>query len=729
MNLELSESATLLQDTLDRFFAEQGTADRYRACDASGLDQVIWADFVELGFHQLRTPEDRGGVGGSLIDAVLLAEAFGASFAAIPALEAMLANRLLALLDTEASRLAAAGLAEAGGFAVLALHDGRVLPEQIVPGAATAWCVVVRHGESLRMIRLNRAEADPTTGLDGARIVTFAAAAGVELARGSDACGRFEAILSEWKLLQAAAMVAGAQKALRSAAAYARDRIVFDRPIGSFQGLAHPLADALVDTDGAALLVRRAVEAIAGDRSDAGAFVEMAWWWSGRAAANAAIKAMRAFGGYGVTLEHDAQIHVRRITATSLLLGDPAQALERAADCLWSDGAPPPSLPEAGDVALSFEFDEKAAAIAERARTIFARHVAEHGPVGRHDIPLNKALAADGLLYPDLPTAFGGGGYDGMAAAAIKYVFSEFDATHVTVSTTSMLAKMIVHFGTDAARAELLPRLAGGDAYGALCYSEPSGGSDIFAARSSAVPDGDDWVINGQKVFTSGGHTGSFGLFLARTSESKHGGLTMFVVPLDQPGYSYTPVQTMSDDRTNITFYEDVRVPDRYRLGEVDGGVKVLAAALTLEQSDGPLYVARLDRILRLAVTFAQRSQGAKPRLIDSPDVRRRLAAVATHREVADVLSRRTIWAGAHGSQRKYHGPAAKLAGSEAWVSCSTDLMRLMAPFSIDQRDPIVAPLEEAFRASFASTIYAGTSEVQRSIIAEDGLGLPRSRS
>lgn len=734
MNLAPSEDQVLLRDALAKALARESTPARIRKAEAAGHDAALWKVFAEMGLPLLRVDEDHGGAAGSLLDAVIVAETLAEDLASIPGVDAIVAAGLLSSLGGEQALGELARLAEGGPPLALALHDAVEAPDQLVGSAAAAAAIIFRQGDEVRLLAVDAGPPDANTGSLPCRRTSFPTGAGAPLAKGPAAVACFEAAVAEWKLLTAASIAAAARKAIENAAAYARERHAFGRPIGSFQGLAHPIAEAHAEVEGAALLVRRAVTSIAAGDSQAAALVSMSVWWAAKTGVGAATKAMRAFGGYGMTNEYDAQLYLRRITAWSLLTGAPDEELERAGDRLWTgvSGA----LPKPGAVDLSFEFPPEAEAAADIARRIFEEHVT---PAHRawafessdgHDPELYQKLAAAGVLYPDWPKAYGGGGYDAFAAAAIRGVFVEYAWPHVVVSVSDMLGKMIINFGSDRARREILPKLARGEVFGCLCYTEPSCGSDVFAARTTAVRDGEDWLINGQKIFTSQGHLAQYGLMLARTSDAeKHGGITLFALPVDQPGYRCDPIETIGGERTNTTFYENVRAPDAYRLGEVNGGAKVLAAALTIEQGAGDFYVGALQEILEPALEWARTTtRGGRP-AIEDRKVRARLAAVATRIHVADVLSRRTVWAAATGRARRHYGPSAKLFGSESWVSCSWDLMQLAAPDSLLQGDTPLGHLEKQYRRAIPGTIYAGTSEVQRSVIAETGLGLPRSRS
>jgi alkylation response protein AidB-like acyl-CoA dehydrogenase len=188
-------------------------------------------------------------------------------------------------------------------------------------------------------------------------------------------------------------------------------------------------------------------------------------------------------------------------------------------------------------------------------------------------------------------------------------------------------------------------------------------------------------------------------------------------------------VYTLSGERTNITYYTDVRVEDRWRIGDVDGGWRVLMAGLQEEHSGG--FGARIARLLEEAEAWAYESVGVddRPR-IEDPDVRERLARCATDKEVSTLLQRRGTWMAKNDMVPEAEGPMSKLFSSEAMERSAQDLCELVGPDALRSYFEPTAPrggrIEYGLRFSLGTTIYAGTSEIQRNIIASRGLGLPR---
>ena len=155
----------------------------------------------------------------------------------------------------------------------------------------------------------------------------------------------------------------------------------------------------------------------------------------------------------------------------------------------------------------------------------------------------------------------------------------------VTSGTTAMIARSVEKFGSPELKAEVMPRVFSGHVRLCLGYTEPEGGSDVATCKTRAVRDGDDWVINGSKMFTTGAHNCQYVFLITNTDPDapKHKSLTMFLVPLDSPGIEIQGIRTVDGDRTNIVYYSDVRVDDKYRLGEVNDGWTVVREPLNVE--------------------------------------------------------------------------------------------------------------------------------------------------
>lgn len=347
-----------------------------------------------------------------------------------------------------------------------------------------------------------------------------------------------------------------------------------------------------------------------------------------------------------------------------------------------------------------------------------------------HDAEFSAALAEQGWLAPDYPVELGGPAMSTWDKVALGEELQHFDAPVYGTITTEMVGKTLRLMASQELQDEIIPKVVTGDVVIALGYTEPESGSDVAAAQCRAVRDGREWVITGQKMFTTNAHIADYVFLLARTNTEvpKHKGLTTFLLPLDLPGIEAQAVYTLSGERTNITYYNDVRVDDRWRVGDVDDGWAVVTAALQDEHAAG--YAGHLERLLDAAEEWARTCTTATGNKLADPEVQRRLARTVAQLEVAVLLERRAIWLDEQGVTPEAEGPMAKLFSSEALVRCAQDLFELIGPDAVrnflEPSAPAAGRIEQLLRHSLGTTIYAGTSEVQRNIIAQRGLGLPR---
>jgi alkylation response protein AidB-like acyl-CoA dehydrogenase len=348
-----------------------------------------------------------------------------------------------------------------------------------------------------------------------------------------------------------------------------------------------------------------------------------------------------------------------------------------------------------------------------------------------HDDGFAKGLVDKGYFAPDWPAEFGGEQRSEMDAQVLKEEIMRVAAPVDLSETSRMVASIIRQIGTPEMKDRILAGALEGDITIALGFTEPECGSDVAAAATRAVRVGDEWIINGSKMFTTNGHIADYVFLLARTSpeKAKHKGLTMFLVPTDSEGFEAQAVWTLSGERTNITFYGDVHIGDEWRIGDVDGGWQVLGLSLQYEHASG--WGPHLGRLLHHAEKWATSSTNddGSPRITDS-DVRRRIARMAMELEVSMLLQRRCSWMVEQGQIPMAEGPMSKVFSTEALVRASQDVVEMVGPDALRSHFEPTAPeqgrFEHLLRFSVGTTIYAGTSEVQRSIIAQRGLGLPR---
>ncbi|MET8649431.1 acyl-CoA dehydrogenase family protein [Nocardia aurea] len=299
----------------------------------------------------------------------------------------------------------------------------------------------------------------------------------------------------------------------------------------------------------------------------------------------------------------------------------------------------------------------------------------------------------------------------------------------VTWGTTSIVVNSVRKHGSAELQQEVLPRLERGEVRLCLGYTEPEGGSDVAMAKTRAVRDGDQWVINGSKMFTTGAHNCQYVFLITNTDPEapKHKSLTMFLVPLDTPGIEIQGIRTVDGDRTNIVYYSDVRIDDKYRLGDVNGGWAVLMGPLNEEHGvvgaadDGLQDVSILIHQGTMMATSVDNvvSIAAKPgpdgrRLLDDTSVGYRLGRSIAKVEAA--LSAPHMFG--------------RVALAQTMRDISPDLMDILGPASVLPIETEGAAdnggMEYVYRWAPLCGIYGGTLEVFRNMIAQHVLGLGR---
>lgn len=734
MNFDLSEEQELMRGNFARFFDQQSSMARVRAAQPLGFDAALWTGLAELGAFSVRVPEDVGGLGLGLLDAVVLMEEAGRTLASGPLAETLVTARLLATLGEQTELLDR--VLSGASVVSLAFHDLAKNPVQWLSGGAVADAVIVRNQDSVVLVSLPPESRRPEANLASTPIaeVDLSALPRKTLATGADGLRAFAQGIEEWKLYISAALAGLSRESLRLAAAYASERKQFDQLIGSFQAISHPLADRLSEVDGGKYLVWKAIRDIADGSAEAAATVSLAAWWNAEHAGRAVAQALHTFGGYGLTTEYDVHLYNLRAKAWPLVLGDPQRLIEEAGRRLYAGETA--ALPDAGEVPIDFDLGDDARALAAEIDAFFQKNLTPelrakaHYSWEGHDPGLHKKMADARLLFLGWTREMGGRGVPPYAQVAAADAWEKYGWTTFAANVTQMVGTILHRFGSPEVKRDILARIIAGEAICSLGYSEPGSGSDVFAAQCKATREADgSWRIDGTKMFTSGADIADYVFMLTRTNPDvpKHKGLTMFIVPLKTPGITIQPVHTFQDERTNITFYDGVRIPDCYRLGEVDGGARTMAVGLELEHGGG--FSKPLRAMLKAAVSFCREIQRDGHALIEETQAQVRLARTAADLMVSDLLAWRSLWASVNKKPNAGFGPMAKMYSSERFLADSRDLLDLTAPYSLSKRSGPAGFLNQCYRHAQGTTIYGGTSEVHRSMIAERALGLPRTRA
>ena len=380
---------------------------------------------------------------------------------------------------------------------------------------------------------------------------------------------------------------------------------------------------------------------------------------------------------------------------------------------------------------MEFELGPHVIAYRDQIRRIIAAHhtpdaVRRQHESGTFNNPaLNRALAAEGLIERAVP---GLGAGDPIELWVLFNELEKAGAPLDALAVAVMISGVINHVGSEAQKAEVIPAVTSGEALICMGYSEPDVGSDLASLTTRAVRDGDEWVINGAKMWTTMAHEARWVILLARTDPTlpKHKGLTMFFIPMDTPGIRVDPVHTMATERTNATFYDDVRVGDDCVLGDVNGGWHVMTVALSFERGVMGGTSPGVP-LLTHAAAWARESGR-----INEPAVREKLARVVVDNQVAALLAQRSAWIAAAGGLPGLEGSMTKLFASEEYQKASRWFQEMAGAEGLLQfhQPGAVADgwIEYDARHSPVTTIYGGTTEINKNNIAERHLRLPRAR-
>jgi len=295
-----------------------------------------------------------------------------------------------------------------------------------------------------------------------------------------------------------------------------------------------------------------------------------------------------------------------------------------------------------------------------------------------------------------------------------------------------MAGPTLMRVGTSEQKKEYLPRILAGEITFCLGYTEPGAGSDLASLQTRALAKGDDYVINGQKMFITLAQHAHYCLLAARTDTDapKHRGISLFIIDMKTPGITVRPTSTIGDMAVNDLFLDDVRVPRRALVGEENQGWYHLGVALDYERAFSAAAAAYLRCTFEELLEFAKETRCNGQLLSENPRVRHKLAQLALEIEVGRMLGYRVAWLLEKGGVPFYEASIAKVFTSELEGHLTRVGMEIMGLYGQLKEGSKWAPLqgnmERAYQLAFMVAIGGGTSEIQRSIIAVIGLGLPR---
>jgi alkylation response protein AidB-like acyl-CoA dehydrogenase len=394
---------------------------------------------------------------------------------------------------------------------------------------------------------------------------------------------------------------------------------------------------------------------------------------------------------------------------------------------------------------MDFSWNSEEQAFRERVRTFLRENWRDTGAEGETDEEtgqggarrrgrdFEKRLAEHGWLTMAWPKEYGGRD----ASHVEQMIFAEECALKGAPTGgqgARMVGPMLIIHGNEEQKKEHLPKIAAGDVAWCQGFSEPGAGSDLASLQTRAIRDGDEYVINGQKIWTSGAQHSDWIHVLTRTDPDapKHRGISYFMLDMKTPGITIRPIEQMHGARGfNETFFEDVRVPAKNRLGEEHRGWYVSTTTLDFERS-GVHRAAGVERSFEPFLEYARQpnSAGEGRRVVDNPVARLNLADTATEIEIGRMFGYRVAWMQGKGLVPNYEASMSKAFNTELSQRNARRSINALGLYGGLRPGNPQAPLDGRYCITYISTvsatIAAGTSEIQRNIIATRGLGLPR---
>jgi alkylation response protein AidB-like acyl-CoA dehydrogenase len=687
-----------------------------------------WKAAADQGLHGVHLSESVGGQGFGILELAVVIAEFGRGAVPGPFVPSAIASALIAAHNPEAKVLG--DLASGATIAAYALESSLTATRQgdtlvvrgearSVPSAAQASLLVLPvagldpdpSGTEWVVIDADALEIEPVKSVDPLRPVAHVRANAVEVPA--------DRVLSNLSLAAARSLVTTllsaeavgiARWATDTAAAYAKIREQFGRPIGQFQGIKHKCAEMAADTERAVAAVWDAARAIGEGLENPEAAAEFAAAVAATLAPTAAQRCaqdcIQVHGGIGFTWEHDTNVYYRRALGIVAAFGRATDYPQLVVDTATASGM--------RKVDIDLDPDT------EKLREEIRAEVAALKAIPREE--RTAAIAEGGWVSPHLPKPWG------RSASPVEQIIiqQEFSAGRVrrpNIGIAAWLVPSIVAFGTGEQKQRFLPPTFRGEIIWCQLFSEPGAGSDLAGLTTKATKVDGGWRITGQKIWTTAAQLSQWGALLARTDPSapKHNGITYFLLDMNSEGVEVRPLRELTGNAMfNTVFIDDVFVPDDLVLGEVNRGWEVSRNTLTAERvsigsSEAP-FLANLDGLVEFLREghFDQVAQNRAGRLI-------------AEGHAAKVLNLRSTLLTIGGYDPMPAAAVSKLLSmrtSQGYAEFGVSSFGVDS--AIGDPDSVQGQWADQLLASRATTIYGGTSEVQLNIIAERLLGLPR---
>ncbi|WP_377323083.1 acyl-CoA dehydrogenase [Pimelobacter simplex] len=694
-------------------------------------DAREWSAWAAAGLTSLPVPEEHGGEGLGLdAVAVLLREA-GRRAVQVPAWETLCCGALtLAGHGTDAQRKELLpGIASGEVVVTPALHGSATYADGTLSGrklavtyaerahrllvvatdGATGRAVVALvdpHGPGVTLAPSSASSANPqhTVVLDGAPADLL----------DEGAAERLDALARTGLTVTAAGVLAGARDLT---ADYVKGRRQFGRALAEFQAVSLQMADVYVTSRTLDLAADNAVWRVS-EGIPAADDLAVAGYWVSQVAPYAFRTCHHLHGGMGVDITYP-------LVAFTTWGTDLAHALDTlAADVPVEDaGAKNPELTEA-QRALKAEVRAYFARLAHDAPA----DVADDGTFDRHGPSYQaqiRQLGTDGWMGVGWPKEYGGHGL-GEIEQTIFANEAQYADVHLPAVTLQTVGPTLIKYGTQKQKDLFLERILKGDVHFAIGYSEPDAGTDLASLRTTARRDGDHYVVNGQKLWTTGGHQADYLWLAVRTDPDapKHKGISILIVDTTDPGYSWTPIITADGSHhVNATYFNDVRVPVDMLVGEENQGWRLITTQLNHERVMlGP--AGRIEGLRDRVVRWADAAG-----LRDAPDVRDVLGRTTAVFRINELLNWEVARAAASGEIKVADASSSKVFAADQVQHLLADLIALVHRHGDpgeEETRRLLDYLDAQAKRNLVLTFGGGVQEVQRELISMFGLGLPR---
>ncbi|MGH1359896.1 MAG: acyl-CoA dehydrogenase family protein [Burkholderiaceae bacterium] len=792
MGFSRSEEQSLLQESVERFVAQDYPFEKRRALAQTplGYSADNWKTFARLGWLSIPFREENGGFGGGLTDVAVVAEVFGRGLVLEPYVPGLvLGGRLVELLGTQAHIDRVLAPVIAGEMQLALAHTER----RSAGNPACVGCTVERDGDDYlisgeKVMVLNGPSADyllvtaRSSGAERERagievFLVAAASEGIECtaypivdqSRAGDfvfnsvrvsASARLgnpesnpesnadaiETVINEAIVANCAEAIGAMDILIKDTIEYARTREQFGVSLASFQVLQHGMVDMYIAWEQSASMLAMALER-----------VPMGGESARRAASALKVhvcasskligeKAVQIHGGMGTTDELRLGHYFKRLLAIEALLGDEHYHLTRYAATLELE----PGISEVSKPGDATGIDYEAFRREVRA-FIKANLPDDLRETGRLSTGLTPRMApgiawqkirhANGWAAPSWPVEYGGPGWDERQRQIFDDESLRADAPNAVLQGLEMCGPCLMGYGTQEQKDYFLPRMLAGEDTWCQGYSEPGSGSDLASLKTSAVSDGDDYLINGSKIWTSNAHEATHMFCLVRTSNEGRAqrGITFLLIDMASPGISVKPIYNLNRaHEQNQVFFDNVRVPKANRVGQENQGWTVAKYLLEFERGGVSRFAHLAKKLRRIKHAAAQQSNADGTPLIDDPCFRREIAALEIEATALEFTWRRILEMSGQGQTPGVLASLTKTLNGELtqeldkWVARTVGLDALpLQPQALVAGANATSIVPDHAITAMASylegrgrTIAGGTSEVQRGIIAKSVLGL-----